>query len=127
AASVKAISAGAAAKLEPLKSGDVQLFEMGNNVWRCTVPAGVTPQQLDLHESYWSALADDLREGDEIKALAQDRAWIARFEVVDSVAGRVIVRLAQVIEGAPRLSAAGAPRPLPEGYRVERLKPGDRR
>ena len=66
-------------------------------------------------------------EGDEVKALAQDRAWIARFEIVDSVAGRVIARLAQVIEGAPRLSAAGAPKPLPEGYRIERLKPGDQR
>lgn len=125
AQSMRAVSAGAVPaagakqELKPLKRGDCALFEFSNNVFRVVVQAGVSPRELDLHPTFWNALADEVREGDEIKAHAMDRAWIARFEVVDAIIGRAVVRLAYVIEGAPRISGVG-PKPIPANHDIRR-------
>lgn len=129
-ANVKAIggaaahSTGAKAEVKPLKRGDCALFEFSNNTWRVVVPAGVGAHEIDMHPTFWNALADEVREGDDIKAFAQDRAWVARFEVVDAIIGRAVVRLAYALEGAPRITAAG-PKPFPVGYRIERTPPDE--
>lgn len=126
---LKPIAAGTAPsaakpELKPLMRGDCALLEFSNNSWRVTVPAGVSPRDLDMHPTFWNALADEVREGDDVKAFAKDRAWVARFEVVDAVIGRAAVRLAYVLEGAPRLSVAG-PKPIPDNHDIKRNGPDE--
>lgn len=112
-------------KLDPLKRGDAMLFEMASNRWNVTAPAGVTAQELDQHESFFNALFDDIREGDEIKVTAADRSWRAHFEVIAVNTGRVVAKLDRVIEG--RAPLTGAPKAFPAGYHIERTPPNDRR
>jgi len=99
------------------------LFEFTNNVWLITAPAGIAPEQLDGHPSFWGML-DEVRPGDQVRAIAADRSWLATFDIVDAHVGQVCARLAYAVKGAPRLTAA-APKPVPAGYRIERCAPGD--
>ncbi len=131
AATVKPISSapsqGKAAKpeLKPLKRGDASLREIVNNVWTVWVEAGMSAAELDMHAVYWNGLSDDVRRGDSIEAGAKDGSWYADFKVVDANVGRVWARLKWAGEGAPRLSAAGEPKPVPGGFHIERTKPGE--
>lgn len=123
----KTVAAGPKAdkpKLQPLKRGDAALYEMTCNRWTATAPAGTTPQELDQHETFFNALFDDIREGDEIKVTAADRSWRAHFEVIAVNTGRVVAKLDRVIEG--RALLVGAPKAFPEGYHIERTAPNDK-
>ncbi len=114
----------AKAAIQPLKIGDSQIYEIGNNLHRINVEAGIAPEELDAHPEYFNTMAEFVSEGDEIIAFAKTRKWHARFAVVSVTAGSVIARLAYQVAGAP-LSVAGAPKPFPAGYHIQRNAPGE--
>lgn len=58
------------------------LFESANTYWSVRVPVGVEPRDLQ-NPGYWAHHATKMRPGDEIRALAEDGAWRAKFLVVD--------------------------------------------
>lgn len=112
-------------KLEPAKRGNLDLREFSNNDFRHIVKASVTPRTLEMHPNYWNLLSEDLHEGDTIQAIWSDRSYIAHYVVVATNAGAVAVRLVYEVQGAPALSAIGGPASFPEGYRIEKTKPGE--
>jgi len=112
------------ADIKPLPRGGARLFEFSSNVWSCTAPTGCKPEDLDAHPSFWNSLADEIREGDEIKTIAADRSWHACYVVTHSQPGSLIARLAYQVQGTRGLAAVG-PKTLPAGYEIRRTEPGD--
>lgn len=107
--------------LANLKRGDASLLELNNSAWRVVVNDDVTPQELDLHPTFFSALADEVREGDSVKALWNSGRYVAQYEIVNVQNGTVAARLAYACEGAPVMSAIG-PKAMPAGYVIVKAK-----
>lgn len=57
-------------------------FEYGSNRYTARIPQGVTMKEL-MDPAYWAHHAKDLRPDDEIRAMADDRSWMAHLIVLD--------------------------------------------
>ncbi|MBI3935537.1 MAG: hypothetical protein HY323_01035 [Betaproteobacteria bacterium] len=113
--------ADAKPELQPLRRGDAALFEFTNNVWRIVAPVGVSAEQIDLHPTFFNLLGDELRMGDEVKVIARDRSWLAKFEILASGPGFVQAKLAYVMR-VP-LQSVSTEKKLPDGWSIVATDP----
>lgn len=109
--------------LQPLKRGEIALHEFSNNAWRVVAPLGATAQELDQHPTFWNLIADELNAGDDVKVIAQDRSWIARFEVLDAGPGFASVKLAYSM--AVPLRGVATAKQLPADWDIVRTGPNE--
>lgn len=111
-------------KLLPAKRGDAQLSELVKNDWVMYCPGFVRPQELDLHPDYFDTLSNELRVGDTIQVIAQDRSWFAFMVVVDVLAaGKVAARLAFYVDGVAAQAIDNEY--IAPGYKICRTQAGE--
>lgn len=112
--------------MKPLTRGDTWLREAVNNDWGAKVPAGIRPEELDAHPSFFNILGGEVRPLDTIWLEAADRTWVARFVFLRCDVGYVFARLMPgTVFEIPRLVGAGSPKPIPEGWDIVPTEPGE--
>lgn len=96
----------------------MKLREHAYNEWAFTIDKGVTPDDL-LVPGYWAHVAANLRQQDEIRALADDFSWVARYIVQEVGVAFAKVLLMSKTDLQP-LSSTGELVTLP-GYTIEHV------